>query len=222
MALTRTHDGKWFNEDTGELFDENPEPELVDAPPANVTPIEQAIAPVSQATPAVTGILKLANGHELDLAVIAALGYSFTASGYYKDVEKQSQAISKLVVGMSLGLSPVSAMADVSIIEGKPILQAHAVAALVANSQRYRYKILEATEKVCRIEWREHLDGAWEVVGESSFSMEDAKRAGLDQKKNWKAYPADMLYSKAMGRGARRFAPAALGGSVYVAGEIEE
>lgn len=216
------HDAR--NEAQAEQMRPEPKPEVVDAPPENVTPLGIELAPAipsERGAPKFSGALKLANGNELDLAVIAQLGLTFSASKFWNDAQGQSQAMAKLIVGLSLGLSPVAAMSDIHIIEGKPSLGAHALAALVQQSGRYRYRVTESTATRCVLAWFERVDGAWEAVGESSFTAEDAATAGLTGRPNFKKFPADMLYARAMSRGAKRYAPSALGGSVYVHGEIE-
>ena len=53
------------------------------------------------------------------------------------------------------------------------------------------------------------------------ITMEDAKRAGLLGKTSWQRYPEDMLFARALSRGARRFCPDALGGAIYTPEELE-
>jgi hypothetical protein len=51
--------------------------------------------------------------------------------------------------------------------------------------------------------------------------MKEAQAAGLTGKDNWKKYPSDMLFARAISRGARRFAPGIFGGSpVYTPDEM--
>ena len=56
---------------------------------------------------------------------------------------------------------------------------------------------------------------------EVSFSVEDAKKAQLAGKDNWKKYPADMCFARALSRLARRLFSDVIGSS-YVEGEIQE
>jgi hypothetical protein len=58
-------------------------------------------------------------------------------------------------------------------------------------------------------------------VGASSFTIQEAQEAGLLGKDNWKKYPSDMLFARAISRGAKRFAPGIFGGTaVYTADEM--
>jgi hypothetical protein len=64
------------------------------------------------------------------------------------------------------------------------------------------------------------IDPSGEELGESSFSLEDAKRAGLAGD-NWRKYPRNMLYARAVSNAARWYAPEVLTG-VYLPDEMEQ
>jgi hypothetical protein len=68
------------------------------------------------------------------------------------------------------------------------------MAASIKRSQRYRYKIHELTDRRCTIEFFEEGESA----GISAFSIEDAQKAGLLKGDNWRNYPRNMLFSRAM------------------------
>ena len=138
-------------------------------------------------------------------------------SGYFKDVTSEAQAIVKVMAGAELGLPPFASMSGIHIIQGKPALGSNVVATLVKNDPRYNYKIVECNNKVCTIAWFE--DG--QPVGESSFTMDEANTAGLTNNPSWKKFPSDMLFARAITRGARRFAPGIFGGSpIYTPEEL--
>jgi hypothetical protein len=139
------------------------------------------------------------------------------ASGYFKDVTTQAQAIVKVMAGAELGLPPFASMTGIHIIQGKPVLGANVIATLVKNDPRYNYRVREASDTTCNIEWFE--DG--KLAGASTFTMAEAKTAGLTGKDNWAKYPSDMLFARAISRGARRFAPGIFGGSpIYTPDEM--
>jgi hypothetical protein len=60
-----------------------------------------------------------------------------------------------------------------------------------------------------------------QTIGVSSFTMEDAKRAGLSGGDNWKKYPRNMLFARAMSNGAKWYCPDVFGGPVYTPDELE-
>jgi len=138
-------------------------------------------------------------------------------SGYFKDSINEAQAIVKVMAGAELGLPPFASMSGIHIVQGKPVLGANVIATLVKNDPRYNYKIVECTDKICTIEWFEN----GQSTGQSSFTMSEAQNAGLTGKDNWKKYPSDMLFARAISRGARRHAPGIFGGSpVYTPDEL--
>jgi hypothetical protein len=139
------------------------------------------------------------------------------ASGYFKDVQSEAQAIVKVMAGSELGLPPFASMAGIHVIQGKPVLGANVIATLVKNDPRYDYRIKQADDKACVLTWYE--DG--QQVGEAGFTTQEAQNAGLTGKDNWKKYTSDMLFARAISRGARRFAPGIFGGSpVYTPDEM--
>lgn len=145
------------------------------------------------------------------------LATHFARSGFFKDASDPSKAIVKMVAGAELGIGPMTAMTGIHIVQGKPVLSAGLVGAMVLRSGRYTYEVVESSDAVCRLAW--FRDGR--RVGESAFTIDEAKRAGLTGKDTWKNYASDMLFSRALTRGARRFCPDVFLGSVYVADELE-
>ena len=156
---------------------------------------------------------------ELQRAAIA-----LQESGYFSDVKSKAQAIVKVMAGAELGLPPFASMTGIHIIQGKPVLGANVLATLVKNDPRYDYQIKTASNEICELEWFEagqFTSVGKHSIGSSSFTMKEAQAAGLTGKDNWKKYPSDMLFARAISRGARRFAPGIFGGSpVYTPDEM--
>jgi len=138
-------------------------------------------------------------------------------SGYFSDVKSEAQAIVKVMAGAELGLQPFASMTGIHIINNKPVLSSNVIATLVKNDPRYNYKVERADDQICQIVWFENGVN----VGSSFFTIKEAAAAGLTGKQVWKAYPSDMLFARAISRGARRFAPGIFGGSpVYTPDEM--
>lgn len=167
----------------------------------------------SQATPAP---LAQAAGLGLNLAEIRQWAEVFVASGMFKDSRDVAKAIVKIQAGQELGLPPFAAMRGFDVIEGKPAPNAGLTCALVRRSGRYDYRVTRSDATACVIEW---TDGG-RVIGESSFTLEEAKAAGLASKQVWRAYASDMLFARALTRGARRFCADVFLGSVYTPEEL--
>ena len=151
-----------------------------------------------------------------NLAEIERVATACARSGYYNDVKDASQAVVKMLAGREMGIGPIQAIAAIHIVEGKPTAGANLIAANVKRSGRYDYRIKDRTEERCVLEWYEY----GQKVGESAFSMEDAKRAGLANKHNWKSYPRPMLFARALTEGVRVYAPDAAAGTIYTPEEL--
>lgn len=139
------------------------------------------------------------------------------ASGFFGDVKTQAQAMVKVMAGAEIGLPPFASMTGIHIVQGKPTLGANLIATLVKNDPRYDYRVKAADNKQCILTWYE----GGKPVGESSFTIDEANAAGLTGKQTWKAYPSDMLFARALTRGARRYASGIFGGApIYTPDEM--
>jgi len=140
----------------------------------------------------------------------------FAKSGYFKDATDHAKAIVKIMAGRELGIGPMQAMTGIHIVQGRPALSAGLIAALVLRSGRYTYTVAEQSETTCRLVWQR--DGS--DIGESSFTIEEAKRASLTGKEVWKAYPSDLLFARALTRGVRRYCADVTLGDAYTPEEL--
>lgn len=107
---------------------------------------------------------------------------AYAESGYWPDAKSQAQALVKIEAGRALGLPAIVAMSEVHVIQGKPTLGAGALAALVKTSGRYDYRIVEHTEERCAIRFFDLEAGQ---LGESVFTLDDARKAGLSGRPIW-------------------------------------
>ncbi|MBT9165008.1 MAG: hypothetical protein DDT23_01019 [candidate division WS2 bacterium] len=152
----------------------------------------------------------------LRLEEIQGLGKIFKASGLFSDIQSEAQAVVKILAGQEMGISPMLSMQGINIIKGKVCLSANLMAHLIKKSGKYNYKVLEHTDKICEIAFLEEGN----EVGVSSFSMEDAQRAGLPSKDVWKMYPRNLLFARALSNGVRWYCPDL--GLQYTQEEMEE
>ncbi len=158
--------------------------------------------------------------HEDESIGIAKLGEIFFRSGYFKDVRDQSQAIVKMLYGRELGFSPVVSMMGIHIIEGKPSLSSNLLATLVKRSGKYEYRVVESTEKRCDIRFLQRDGNKFEIVGNSEFTIEDAKLAGVTAKPSWTRYPKAMLFARALSAGVKLYCPDVSACPLYVPEEL--
>ena len=150
---------------------------------------------------------------QLDPMSIAKI---FRASGMFPDIQSEAAAATKIIIGRGLGLTDYDAMSGLHIIKGKAVLAANLMAAAIKRAGKYDYRSA-VNDDEARIEFRQRtVDGGWETIGITSFTMEDAKRAGLGGD-NWRKYPKAMLFARAISAGYKQHCPDALGAApVYV------
>jgi hypothetical protein len=157
---------------------------------------------------------------EIDLLT---LGDILARSGYFNDAKEAAQCIVKVLAGRELGFGPVASMSGIHIIQGKPTLSANLIAAAIKRSRRYNYRVKRLDSDACVIEFFELDNGRYVSIGESSFTVEDARAAGaLDgrNKHSWHQFRRNMLFARAISNGARWFCPDIFGGPVYTPEEL--
>ena len=126
-------------------------------------------------------------------------------------IGKPGNVLVALQWGMELGLQPMQAMQSIAVINGRPSLWGDAMLALVKAHPAFEWIKEECDGNVatCTIKRR----GEPEVV--QSFSLEEAKRAGLTGKQGpWTQYPKRMLQMRARGFALRDAFPDALRGVI--------
>jgi hypothetical protein len=145
------------------------------------------------------------------------LGKVLAESGYFADARAAAQAAVKVLAGREQGFGPIAAMTGIHLVQGKVTLSASLIAARIRRSDRYDYHILRLDDQACTIEVV--MDG--EAIGTSTFTIDDAKRAGLESGTNWRKYPRNMLFARAISNAARWFCPDVFAGSpVYMPDEL--
>lgn len=161
------------------------------------------------------GALVSYNSDEFE--VMQRMAKAMVASGFFSDTKDVAQALVKIQAGREMGLPAFASMSGIHIIQSKPVLGANLIATLVKNDPRYDYRIRTCDNNQCVLVWYE----SGKPVGESGFTIAEAQTAGLAGKDNWKKYPSDMLFARAISRGARRYAPGIFGGApVYTPDEF--
>jgi hypothetical protein len=152
---------------------------------------------------------------ELSLSDTVVLGKTLAASGYFQDTREAAQAVVKILAGRELGFGPIASMTGIYIVKGRVTLSANLIAAAVKGSGRYNYRVTKHDAEICSITFYE----GGEIIGTSTFSMNDAAQAGLGGD-NWKKYPRNMLFARAMSNGAKWYCADVFGGPVYTPDEL--
>lgn len=123
--------------------------------------------------------------------------------------------------GHELQLSPMVAVNNIAVINGKPTLSADIMAAVVKRSPEYGgIKWLQQNEKVAECEITRILSNGEKEVITSKFTIEDAEKAGLLGRDNWRKYPRRMLKHRCQSYGLRDMFPDILAG-LYTPEEME-
>jgi hypothetical protein len=152
-----------------------------------------------------------------ELQDVMKLGEVFAKSGFFKDAREAAQCVVKIVAGRELGIPATAAMRGVHVFDGQTTLHAHTIGALIKRARpRYDYKVRESTDEACSIEFYEE----GEPAGVVTWTRKDAERAQLLGKQNWKNYPRQMLYARAMTEGARMYCAEVFNGPIYTPEEM--
>ncbi len=130
---------------------------------------------------------------------------------------KAADVLVTIMAGQEMGLSPMASLRAIHVIEGKPVLSADGMIALVLGSGKAVY--FERVEESDKSVTYETLRQGAKTPRRCTWTMDMAKVAGLHLKDNWRAYPRAMLASRAKSELARDVYPDVLAG-VYSDDEI--
>lgn len=85
----------------------------------------------------------------------------------------------------------------------------------------HRVDVLELNNRICRLKFIrcDRAPGEGNIF-EYNYTMEQATKAGYANKNNWRENPEDMLFSRCLSKGARKFMPDVTK-KAYVHGEIQ-
>ena len=137
---------------------------------------------------------------------VQGMATAIAKSGLF-GMKTPDQALALMLVAQAEGQHPATITQDYDIIQGKAARKTHSVLA--------RFQQMGGT-----VEWHELSD----TIADATFShksggklrmtwtFEQAKKAGLTGKDNWKNYPRAMLRARCIAEGIRAVYPAALGG----------
>jgi hypothetical protein len=157
-----------------------------------------------------------------DLKLVAEL---FINSGVVPHSFDTAAKIAVVVeAGQELGFKPWQSIQNFHIVQGQLGLKSTAIGGLIRSSGvckhlKQSYSGKEGTDSFCAVVTSQRKDDVTEH--ETSFSVADAKAAGLWGKDNWKHYPKDMLMWRALSRHGRAFYGDVLCG-FYSAEELAE
>ena len=145
---------------------------------------------------------------------IEKMGRAIAASGLF-GMKRTEEAVALMLVAQAEGRHPALAARDYDIIQGRPALKAKA-------------KLARFQQAGGLVKWKAREDGKASATFSHpnapqeitiTWTLEDAKRAGLNGKDNWKKYPRQMLSARVISEGVDATYPDA-GGLMYVPEEV--
>ena len=134
-----------------------------------------------------------------------------------KGVAKPAAALAVIVQGREFGLTAMQSLRSIHVIDGKPTFSADMMVALVHRSGLAEFfRCVETTGEIATFETRRKGEPS---ATRLSFTVEDAKAAGLLGRGPWSKHRAEMLRARAKSNLARLVYPDVLAG-VYSPGEL--
>ena len=147
---------------------------------------------------------------------LIAIADGLARSKMFPSIQNKEEALAVIEYGRELRLPPVISLQTITPIKGRLCVESKVYQALLERDG-VSIKVLEKTKEVCRLEFKKEGKDAYT----ETFTIEDAKRAGLAGKQNFIAYTETMLYYRCMSKGAKVYSPGSCLG-LYTNEEMEE
>ena len=128
---------------------------------------------------------------------------------------KPAAIAAAMLYGREIGLEPMQALQSIDVIEGRPAISAEMARAL-ALSAGHEIHVEESTTQRCVVRGRRAGTRDWTTI---TWTMDDAKRAGLDGRQNWRKHPRRMLQARATSELAHLLFADAVGGMPFTVEE---
>lgn len=128
--------------------------------------------------------------------------------------KREQDVLFALMVGTAIGLPPAVAVLNIVNINGRPCISADIKMALVRQHPQYAGCKITSTADACTVEMkRKREDGGFDEIT-ATFGKEDAERAGLLKKDNYRYYPARMYKARAISYACNDLFPDAVWGVI--------
>lgn len=132
--------------------------------------------------------------------------------------DKPMSVLACMLKGREVGLPEMAALGLIHVIEGRPTMAAEAMRALVLSKGHELWEEDYTNSRVTLCGSRTGSDR----VSKVTWTLDDAKRANLAGKDNWRKYPRAMLLARSTGELCRMIFADVLGGISYTIEEIED
>lgn len=133
---------------------------------------------------------------------------------------KPAAVMAAMLTGHEVGIGPMMALKQIHVVEGRPAMAAELMRALV---QRAGHDIWFHEKSNTKVTIRAHRS-TWpeDRVASVTWTIDDAKKAGLDGRQNWRKYPRAMLGARATAELCRDEFADVLGGISYTVEELTD
>lgn len=147
---------------------------------------------------------------------------ALVSGGFLPKGCSESEGLARIVAGASMGMKPIQAINGIAMINGHPTLHSDSIPCVVmasglVNGMRYKFTgdgdTLACTFYVRRKGIEEYQE--W------TYSMDDAKKAGLLTNPVWQKHTKKMLFNRARTWCFRNTFPDVIG-NIYTKDEIED
>lgn len=127
-----------------------------------------------------------------------------------KAIQTPEQAVAIMLKGRELGIPPMYALSNIAVIQGKPTASAELMLALIYrdHGDNAIYNI-RSDHEVAEYAYKRR---SWSEYRRFSFTIEQARKAGITNNPNWTKYPAAMLRARCVSAIARIAFPDSIGG----------
>jgi hypothetical protein len=158
-------------------------------------------------------------GIGLSFGEMQHMAQTLLASGFLpRSIKTVPQALAVMIKGQEIGIPPMQAFAQLHVVDQRVGMAAELMMARIwERYPKAQIKLLESSPTVCTIEC---LKPGWQKPQSFTWTIEDAKSAGLIGKDNWKKYPRTMLRWRAIADMSRFAFPECLNGISHTPEEI--
>ncbi len=124
------------------------------------------------------------------------------------------QALGLMLIAQAHGRHPALIAEEYDIIQGRPALKSHSMLSRFQNAGG-RIEWIERTDTACEAVFFHDQSGTLKV----RWTFEQAQKANLTGKDNWKRHPRQMLSARVISEGVKACYPACIG-SAYTPEEV--
>lgn len=142
-------------------------------------------------------------------------GTEFVPSGLRNRPEA---VVAAMLTGVELGLPPMTALSKIHVVDGRPSIAAELMRALVLNAGHELWIEESSNTKVTLGGRRKGSEHATRIT----WTIDDARKAGLERKNNWAKYPRAMLTARATSELCRMLFADVLAGISYSVEEVRD